>query len=268
MDSSIGNNNHEVEDSGEVLLRMGMTKKKSLFLSLSLSLNMASEDSNSENSDGSSYVVGTAVHAPIVASNPPIPTILTSVAEEDAERAAAAGSTSDSLDKSSSSDKKLKRSVSFVSVEVREYDRTIGDNPSCRSGPPLSLDWSYSNKYEQPKALDEYELEREPERIHHLEGLRVSKYRRRNLLSFNWGHSQEEMKSARQETKKLQRQRNLTQMLLPIHKAEEAFMSAKGFIANKRGKADCPKQELQRVTSELTCNRTKNRTKNKKSTKP
>ena len=90
MDSSIGNNNHEVEDSGEVLLRMGMTKKKSLFLSLSLSLNMASEDSDSENSDGSSYVVGTAVHAPIVAINPPIPTILTSDAEEDAERAAAA----------------------------------------------------------------------------------------------------------------------------------------------------------------------------------
>jgi hypothetical protein len=33
--------------------------------------------------------------------------------------------TSDSLDKSSSSDKKLKRSVSFVLVEVREYDEQL-----------------------------------------------------------------------------------------------------------------------------------------------
>jgi hypothetical protein len=23
-------------------------------------------------------------------------------------------------------------------VDVREYDRTVGDNPSCRSGPPVS----------------------------------------------------------------------------------------------------------------------------------
>ena len=30
-------------------------------------------------------------------------------------------------------------SVSFRSVEVREYDRTVGDNPSCGSGPPVSL---------------------------------------------------------------------------------------------------------------------------------
>ena len=34
---------------------------------------------------------------------------------------------------------KIRRNVSFHSVDVREYDRTIGDNPSCRSGPPVSL---------------------------------------------------------------------------------------------------------------------------------
>ena len=211
---------------------------------------------HSENSDESSYGVGT-VYAHIVASNPPIP-ILTSDAE-DSDRAA--GPTSDStLDvSSSSSGKKMKRSVSFVSVDVREYDRTIGDNPSCRSGPPLSLDWSYSKKYEQPKALDEYELEREPERVQHIDGLLVNNYRRRNLLSFNRGHSEGEMKSARQETKKLQRQRSMTQMLLPIHIAEEAFISVKGFVAKRRGKAEaeCPKQELKRITSELTLSQNK-----------
>lgn len=156
-----------------------------------------------------------------------------------------------SLD-SSGGGNKMHRSVSFHSVDIREYDRTIGDNPSCRSGPPLSLDWSYSKKYEKPKSLDEYEKEREPERVHHLHKLHVNKYRRKNLLSFNWGHSEDEMKDARKETRKLQRQRSMTQIFLPIHLAEEAYISVKSFISKKRGKAESPRQELQRVTSELS----------------
>jgi hypothetical protein len=254
---------------------MKMGKKKSSFLNFS----MGSTNSNhSEISGGSSYGVGVgldlgdsssihsprslsvvskskitcavdenSVHPPIVANFLPQIPVLTSNAE-DADRAA--GLTSNSSDLSSSG-KKMNRSVSFHSVDVREYDRTIGDNPSCRSGPPVSLDWSYSKKYEQPKALDEYEREREPDRVKNLRGLHINKYRRRNLLSFNWGHSEEDMKSARQETKKLQRQRSLTQTLLPFHLAHEAFISVKDFVAKKRGEAESPKQELERVTSEL-----------------
>lgn len=40
---------------------------------------------------------------------------------------------------SNTSGGKIRRNVSFHSVDVREYDRTIGDNPSCRSGPPVSV---------------------------------------------------------------------------------------------------------------------------------
>ena len=39
----------------------------------------------------------------------------------------------------SSSVPRIRRNVSFHSVDVREYDRTVGDNPSCRSGPPVSV---------------------------------------------------------------------------------------------------------------------------------
>ena len=28
--------------------------------------------------------------------------------------------------------------VSFTTIEIREYARTLGDNPSCTSGPPVS----------------------------------------------------------------------------------------------------------------------------------
>ena len=38
----------------------------------------------------------------------------------------------------------MSRSVSFVNVNIREYERILGDNPSCTSGPPLSIGWKHS----------------------------------------------------------------------------------------------------------------------------
>lgn len=238
-----------------------MGKKKPSFLNMS----MGSASSNRSEISGSSYGVGldlcessSLLNSPRsqsigicpvdensvkMDSIPPMPLLTTDSADR------AAGSASNSLDLSSSG-KKMSRSVSFSSVDVREYARTVGDNPSCRSGPPLSLDWSYSKKYEEPKCLDQYEIERQ-DRARSLRQLHVTKHRRRNLLSFSWGHSDEEMKNARKETKKLQRQRDMTLMLLPIHRAHEAFLSVKGFVAKKRGKA-CPKEELQKITDELS----------------
>ena len=63
--------------------------------------------------------------------------------------------------------------------------------------------------------------------------LHVNKYTRRNMLAFHWGYSPEEMKKARNETKKVQRQRSLTQMLLPIHMAHEACLGIKSFVAKQ-----------------------------------
>ena len=31
-----------------------------------------------------------------------------------------------------------KERIKFKNIEIREYARTIGDNPSCSSGPPIS----------------------------------------------------------------------------------------------------------------------------------
>mmetsp|Transcript_33279 Transcript_33279/g.80487 ORF Transcript_33279/g.80487 Transcript_33279/m.80487 type:complete len:448 (+) Transcript_33279:115-1458(+) len=137
---------------------------------------------------------------------------------------------------SGTSSAKIRRNVSFNSVDIREYDRTIGDNPSCRSGPPMSLDWSYSKNYE--KKLDEYELERSSERVNSLRKLHVNKWKRRNMLTYQWGHTEDEMKEARRNTKKMQRQRSMTKTMMPMHFVEEAFMNLTKFITKKTDKGD------------------------------
>lgn len=126
----------------------------------------------------------------------------------------------ESLDRSGSSrDDGISRNVSFNSVDIREYDRTIGDHPSCSSGPPITLDWSYSKN--SAKSLDEYELERLSERFESKSSLRLNKLRRKQMLSFHWGHSEDDMKMARKDTKKTQFQRKVTSKLLPVYKVYE-----------------------------------------------
>jgi hypothetical protein len=63
--------------------------------------------------------------------------------------------------------------------------------------------------------------------------LHVNKYKRRNMLAFHWGHNEEEIKEARRQTKKIQRQRSLTKALLPVYMAHEVCLSIKRFIAGK-----------------------------------
>ena len=82
--------------------------------------------------------------------------------------------------------------------------------------------------------IEEFEAERSAERVTHLRKLHMNKYKRRNLLAFHWGHTQDEMKEARRNTKRMQRQREMTRMMLPLHYAEEAYVSFKNFVNKKR----------------------------------
>ena len=55
-------------------------------------------------------------------------------------------------EKQNNSLKQSSRKVSFSNLQIREYDVNLGDNPSCRVGPPISLGWKYSQK--QDVSLD------------------------------------------------------------------------------------------------------------------
>ena len=54
-------------------------------------------------------------------------------------------------------ERKSKR-VSFDTIEIREHNMTLGDNPSCSHGPPLAMEWGHSGRYEM--SLDDYEENR------------------------------------------------------------------------------------------------------------
>ena len=57
-------------------------------------------------------------------------------------------------------DRSSKRRVNFDAIMIREYDRTLGDNPATTHGPPLTLDWEYEDV--ASIKVDEYEAQRAP----------------------------------------------------------------------------------------------------------
>ena len=50
----------------------------------------------------------------------------------------------------------LRSTITFGQVNIREYERVLGDNPSVTSGPPLSIGWRYSPSTLN-MSIDDYE---------------------------------------------------------------------------------------------------------------
>lgn len=119
----------------------------------------------------------------------------------------------------------MRSRVSFNSVDVRSYDRCAGDNPSCRWGVPISLDWSYSKS--SSVSIDEFELERSWSRRGQGKLRSVNKIKRRTMLLQEWDIQEEELKARRKETRRIQRERDMTRALLPVHRAHELVYSVK-----------------------------------------
>lgn len=65
---------------------------------------------------------------------------------------------------SSCSSSESTKSVQFHTIEIREYNVIVGDNPCCSSGPPISLGWHYNQEVQNGMPLDQYEKYREGHR--------------------------------------------------------------------------------------------------------
>jgi hypothetical protein len=107
---------------------------------------------------------------------------------------------SERSDMSCASANEERRQVQFSFVQVREYERIIGDHPDVRVGPPLSLGWKYEER--QPMPLDRYELS------HVSKGnYRLSSITRKNVLLNVFGISEEEIRAAEKEVQRIKAQR-------------------------------------------------------------
>lgn len=111
--------------------------------------------------------------------------------------------------------------VKFQAVKIREYNRTIGDNPSCLAGVPISLDWSHS--HESNFNLDVYEKLKGMKRSTSM--MRIPSKTRESMLKMNLGYSDEEISQAKKEINKIKRSRSLNDFTSPFWRVEEVAKS-------------------------------------------
>ena len=109
--------------------------------------------------------------------------------------------------------------VTFQNIEIRNYDITLGDNPSCTYGPPVSLDWHYAKAQNMP--LDDYEKARGTRRKSNQ--MQMNALYRRRMLTKDF--TVDEMQMVECETRKIRNGRERTKMLLPFWMLEEAIES-------------------------------------------
>jgi hypothetical protein len=139
----------------------------------------------------------------------------------------------------------LRRRVSFDTVIIREYEQTLGDNPSVSYGPPIQLDWSYTCC--NPIALEDYELNRRPRRK--MRQMALNYYHRRNVLQWCCGATEEELRRAERCANKCKRERALTVAMLPARRFEDFFESASRKVKKSKSKRQQQQQQQQQQSA-------------------
>eukprot|EP00545_Synedropsis_sp_CCMP1620_P014057 CAMPEP_0119005390 /NCGR_PEP_ID=MMETSP1176-20130426/1691_1 /TAXON_ID=265551 /ORGANISM="Synedropsis recta cf, Strain CCMP1620" /LENGTH=321 /DNA_ID=CAMNT_0006957189 /DNA_START=49 /DNA_END=1014 /DNA_ORIENTATION=+ len=100
----------------------------------------------------------------------------------------------------------IKRNVSFHQVQIRSYERALGDNPSVRAGPAISLGWQYNET--QPIEFEDYETNRPQARTR--QQLLIPRQVREDMLRNDCGVTQQELLSAVKKTNITRNQRRTT----------------------------------------------------------
>jgi hypothetical protein len=105
-------------------------------------------------------------------------------------------------DSTSSRNPGRRKVVSFGQIQVREYNRVLGDNPTVRVGPPMSLGWEFVQKRAVP--VDVYEKRK---RSRTSSDLRMASFTRNSILRHEFDVSLEEIRAAEKIARNIQRQR-------------------------------------------------------------
>jgi hypothetical protein len=120
-------------------------------------------------------------------------------------------------------DTSSKKSVSFGLIQIREYNRVLGDNPTVSAGPPMSIGWAFVQKMDVP--VDVYERIKRPRKP---SDLRLRSLIRNRILRYGFDVSLEEISAAEKIVRNIQRQRCQTrQQGKTVAAIEYAMESAK-----------------------------------------
>ena len=102
--------------------------------------------------------------------------------------------------------------VQFGDLQMRFYNRILGDNPACSNdgGPPLSLDWTY-HTLPFSTSISEYETNRLPRRTRRQ--FLMTHSTRRNMMVYHFGYTHQDVDKAARSTSKIRKQRDQTRRL-------------------------------------------------------
>lgn len=105
--------------------------------------------------------------------------------------------------------------VRFGSVNVRFYERTVGDNP-CAYGPPLALSWKYTTiHFQSIKAYQHLRKEERRRTFIDTFGRRVYhplSYNERTTILQQWGFSEAQLKTVMRQMERIQSQRSQSKL--------------------------------------------------------
>ena len=142
-------------------------------------------------------------------------------------------SSTSSLDTLEDKDDELPKKTSRIqwgNIQIREYNRIVGDNPETIVGPPLTLDWQY-NEHELI-TIDEYEETRPKRKV--FWRLRLSSITRKNMLKNVFGIPESEIAAAEREVQIIRRLRQSTNKQGKLSSSvENAVQSAKRKIKRR-----------------------------------
>ena len=118
------------------------------------------------------------------------------------------------------------KSVHFEYVEIRDYAITIGDNPYCSRGVPITLDWEYSEARAVP--IDLFESANKRRRRKNARRMLLDPIQRRDLL-WRCGHELEDIEEAAKANEKENFRQSVNLYFLPLYILQE-------FVENQKDK--------------------------------
>mmetsp|Transcript_2759 Transcript_2759/g.3921 ORF Transcript_2759/g.3921 Transcript_2759/m.3921 type:complete len:317 (-) Transcript_2759:146-1096(-) len=127
----------------------------------------------------------------------------------------------------SNSNSTSSRVVSFDTVQIRQYERALGDNPAVRAGPPLAIGWKYN--VTPNKSVEDFEEMRKNENKRRFgKDLLVSPRSRRALLMQEWKISHKHIVKVEKQIKAVRHNRNTTANLPEVIETSQEFFEETG----------------------------------------